>query len=62
MNQRCIALAALVLAGPALAACSGSGGTKGQRDFAVDGAFSVAVDSDPGDPNPLVSRTSPIRS
>ena len=29
MNQRCIALAALVLAGPALAACSGSGGTKG---------------------------------
>ncbi|MEI4741863.1 ABC transporter substrate-binding protein [Rhodococcus erythropolis] len=55
MNQRCIALAALVLAGPALAACSGSGGNKGPRDFAVDGAFSVAVDSDPGDLNPLVT-------
>lgn len=55
MNQRCIALATLVLAGPAIAACGGSDVNTGQQDFAVDGTFSVAVDSDPGDLNPLVT-------
>ncbi|MEU8151489.1 ABC transporter substrate-binding protein [Nonomuraea sp. NPDC048901] len=59
MNRRAAAFAALLIALPALAACggsgSGSGSDGGQAGFATDGTFAFAIDSDPGDLNPLVT-------
>ncbi|TMU98401.1 ABC transporter substrate-binding protein [Streptomyces sp. DASNCL29] len=57
MKRRVAAVALLLIAVPALAACGGSssGAGGGQADFAADGSFAVAVDSDPGDLNPLVT-------
>ncbi|MGW5157352.1 ABC transporter substrate-binding protein [Nonomuraea wenchangensis] len=57
MNRRAAAFAALLIALPALAACGGSGSASdgGQAGFATDGTFAVAIDSDPGDLNPLVT-------
>lgn len=53
--KRRAALAALLTVSLTLAACSSSDSGGGGKDFATDGSFSVAVDSDPGDLNPLVT-------
>lgn len=54
MNKRIPALTILLAATSGLAACSGSDASSG-GGFATDAAFTVAVDSDPGDLNPLVT-------
>ena len=55
MNRPTVALAALLVISLAPAGCSGSDAGTTPRGPAVDGAFAVAVDSDPGDLNPLLT-------
>lgn len=54
MNKRILALPILLVATSGLAACGGSDASSG-GGFAIDGTFTVAVDSDPGNLNPLVA-------
>jgi peptide/nickel transport system substrate-binding protein len=55
MKTRMVALPVLLLAAAGLAAGGGGDSDTAGGEFATDGTFAVAVDSDPGDLNPLTT-------